>query len=274
MKLSLFEEVQEFLKECSENEIIGGIQIPDRTIRFLQTDPFLFTDDNIYFFELSNALQTPCFRVEEEDCSEQTDLESQNANDQTGSTPADTPTPQDKTKDLDKGQSHETDNTKEPITEHSQANMTSLETKRTPVENWDQKVGRNQKIQLKNVILSLEKVPYKHQWFFKLVAERIEIVAQPQKTLHNKFLDSLRIKSPFDDKNLLYLLKKVNRRSTGLVVRNRFLMDSIKDRARKNLFVREESKSGSKEDLTGELLGKRGDSQVEQGDSKENILNN
>ena len=63
---TIYASIYEFLKTNSSTKT-GPKQINDVTIRVLKTDPFLFTDDNIHFFELGTSLEKLTPSTEDKD---------------------------------------------------------------------------------------------------------------------------------------------------------------------------------------------------------------
>ena len=131
------------------------------TVRVIQQNPFLFTDDNIHFFELSTSLE-----------------------------------------------------------------QLELVGEKPEMENWRNSINKNQKLNLKGLRVSLRKVPYKHEWFFNISCEGLEVVNQKEPKLNNLLLDKLKLKSPLEDEELSYKLKAINRKMTEKIVREKFLTES------------------------------------------------
>ena len=179
---TIYASISEFLKTNSSTKNASK-QIEDITIRVLGTDPFLFTDDNIHFFELGTSL--------------------------------------DKLKPSD--------------------SETKTDTKLKKTTDWSKLISKNQKAILKNPSISLRKVPYKHEWFFNISCQGLEVIRQKDKDLNNALLDRLQLKSPLEDEDLNYRLKILNRTLTEKIVRRKFMDNSSLGAPIKNHFQGEGS---------------------------------
>ena len=165
-KKTLYNHLENFLvsPECMQSK---SSKIAPLTVRVVQLKPFLFTDDNLYSYELGNPLES--FEIQKK--------------------PAD-PKEADSNGPLD---------------------HTSIQV--------------NQKITLINPSLTLKKIPYKHEWFIDISCEQIQVLNQEVSTLNNPLLEKLRLKTPFENKELKYKFSTLTRKFTENLVREHFFRD-------------------------------------------------
>ena len=194
---TIYNQTLDFLKSiCPSNNQSSDAK--NVTVRVVQKNPFLFTDDNIHFFELSTPLEQLEYVGEEQ----------------------------------------------------------------PEMEDWKNSINKNQKLNLKGLRVSLRKVPYKHEWFFNISCEGLEVINQKEPKLNNILLDKLKLKSPLEDDELNHTLKTLNRKLTEKIVREKFLRESEFGAPIENHFQGEGiglvlRKRGSGQELKKEVNNKR-----------------